>query len=159
MKVTALLALVFLASCNSMRSYGPLEAGVGYASQEQGDGTIEVIYRGEPRSSLERVEDYCMLRCAEVTLEAGYAEFHLLQMRRELIHEGRWSEDLSARPSDPQAPERVVSIPTATATIAHGPTNVHEKVDAELLRKRLRERYRLDRKPWDDDENGFFIDR
>lgn len=66
-----------LASCVSPTPYKPASPDhyTGYSDQRLADNRYRVTFRGNSATVREKVEDYLLLRSAEVTREAGYAWF------------------------------------------------------------------------------------
>ncbi|MBI5574393.1 MAG: hypothetical protein HY919_07580 [Elusimicrobia bacterium] len=53
----------------------------GYTDFKVQDDIFKVGFKGNAKCSLERAEDFCLLRCAEVTIENGYKYFIILDER------------------------------------------------------------------------------
>lgn len=70
-------ALLILAACVQPTAYRPADANnhTGYSDQRLADNRIRVTFRGNSATYRETVEDYLLLRSAEVTREAGYSWF------------------------------------------------------------------------------------
>jgi hypothetical protein len=74
--VAALLAL--LASCASQPPYyGPRKPGetVGYTDTRIDQNRYRVTYSGNSATDRETVENFLLIRAAQVTLESGYSQF------------------------------------------------------------------------------------
>jgi hypothetical protein len=73
----ALLALAVLAGCASPAPYAPRAPGqaTGYTDQELTPTRYRVTFTGNSSTSREMVENYLLLRAAEVTQAAGYRFF------------------------------------------------------------------------------------
>lgn len=70
----AAILVVLLAGCAT--SYGPASFWRGgYKERAYASDTVAVSFRGNHRTSKDRVLDYLLYRCAEVTLEKGYDHF------------------------------------------------------------------------------------
>jgi hypothetical protein len=76
-RVTALLLTLLLAACAAPQPslYAPLASRDGYAEEPLGKGLYRVIFQGNAATSRERVQDYCLFRAAELTLELGAEKF------------------------------------------------------------------------------------
>lgn len=72
-----LLALALLAGCASPAAYAPREAGqsTGYTDQELTPTRYRITFTGNSVTSRETVENYLLLRAAEVAQAAGYRFF------------------------------------------------------------------------------------
>ena len=70
-------AFLLLAACATPTAYGPADANnhTGYSDQRLADNRIRVTFRGNSATYREMVEEYLLLRSAEVTREAGYSWF------------------------------------------------------------------------------------
>lgn len=72
------LAMLALAACVSEPApYGPrtTESSTGYTDQQLAANRYRVTFTGNSATSRETVENYLLLRAAEVTLSAGYTHF------------------------------------------------------------------------------------
>jgi len=70
------LALLALFGCASPTRYERAEGyDQGYSDQRLAENRYRVTFRGNSSTQREVVEDYLLLRAAEVTLEAGYSWF------------------------------------------------------------------------------------
>lgn len=70
-------AFLTLTACAAPTAYKPADADnrTGYSDQRLADNRIRVTFRGNSATYRETVEQYLLLRSAEVTREAGYAWF------------------------------------------------------------------------------------
>lgn len=74
--LSVLLALLALSGCASPTRYERAEGvNEGYSDQRLAENRYRVTFRGNSATQRETVEDYLLLRAAEVTLEAGYSWF------------------------------------------------------------------------------------
>ena len=74
----AWLALLGLAACaTGPAPYAPKtpKTSTGYTDQQLAQNRYRVTFTGNSRTSRETVENYLLLRSAEVTLDAGYDDF------------------------------------------------------------------------------------
>lgn len=71
------LMLLGLAACTTPAVYGPREPGqtTGYTDERLSDNRYRVTYTGNAATARETVEDFLMLRAAEVTLQSGFSHF------------------------------------------------------------------------------------
>ena len=69
-----LLLILILAGCNS-GTYQQYNLGVGYQSEQNQDNEFSISYTDAPRALMDKVNDFALLRSAEVTLENGYNYF------------------------------------------------------------------------------------
>jgi len=69
----AVLAMGFLllAGCETAATYHPLESGTGYTDQQLASNRFRITFTGNSATRRETVENYLLLRSAEVTLKAG----------------------------------------------------------------------------------------
>lgn len=76
-RVTALLLTLLLAACAAPQPslYAPLVSRDGYAEESLGKGLYRVWFQGNAVTSRERVQDYCLFRAAELSLELGAEKF------------------------------------------------------------------------------------
>ena len=76
-RVVALLLTLLLAACAAPEPsfYAPKVSGDGYAEEELGKGLYRVSFQGNHVTSKERVQNYCLYRAAELTLELGGERF------------------------------------------------------------------------------------
>ena len=72
-----MLALTLLAGCASPAAYAPRASGqsTGYTDQELTQTRYRITFTGNSVTSRETVENYLLLRAAEVTQAAGYQFF------------------------------------------------------------------------------------
>ena len=76
-RVTALLLTLLLAACAAPQPslYAPMAGRDGYAEDALGKGLYRVSFQGNHVTSRERVQNYCLFRAAEVTLQLGAERF------------------------------------------------------------------------------------
>ena len=77
-RVAVVLAtLLLVASCATPQPslYAPLSENGGYAVETLGKGVYRVTFQGNPATSREQVQDYCLYRAAELTLSLGDTRF------------------------------------------------------------------------------------
>ena len=69
-----------LAACSSSTAYQPAEerGAYGYTESQLGKDRYRVVFTGNSSTDKETVNDYALLRAAEVTLQEGYDWFHLV---------------------------------------------------------------------------------
>jgi opacity protein-like surface antigen len=70
-------AALVLASCQTATTYHPSAepGGAGYSDEQLAGNRYRVTFTGNSATPRETVEDYLLLRSAEVTLKAGYRYF------------------------------------------------------------------------------------
>lgn len=76
------IAVLLLAACASNRSlYVPAadEDEVGYSESRLGEDRYRVVYRGDTGTPVEKVQDYALLRAAELTIAQNYDWFEVAQ--------------------------------------------------------------------------------
>lgn len=73
----AAAAALLLAACQSPATYHPLDpgSGTGYTDEQLASNRFRVTFTGNSATRRETVENYLLLRAAEVTLKAGYHYF------------------------------------------------------------------------------------
>jgi len=76
-QVAILSALLALAGCTSPAVYRPADSEhhSGYSDKRLADNRYRVTFSGNSATRRETVEDYLLLRAAEVTRDAGYSWF------------------------------------------------------------------------------------
>lgn len=74
--LAAPLALM-LAACVTPTAYGPMQKGVGFSEQKITAERWRVSFRGGGGAPAAQVEDYALLRAAELTLANGYDWFRV----------------------------------------------------------------------------------
>ena len=74
--LVAVTALV-LTACQAPASYAPRDqhSGSGYTDQQLAANRYRITFTGNSSTQRETVENYLLLRAAEVTLQAGYPNF------------------------------------------------------------------------------------
>tara|TARA_R110002096_G_scaffold309403_4_gene504060 strand:- start:91355 stop:91801 length:447 start_codon:yes stop_codon:yes gene_type:complete len=75
MKYTYLVLLAFLLSGCVTGNYQSYSSGVGYQFEQQDGDSYYVAYTGSVRSEIEKINDFALLRSAELTLEKGFNYF------------------------------------------------------------------------------------
>lgn len=73
----AAVTAVVLTACQAPASYAPRDqrSGSGYTDQQLANNRYRVTFTGNSSTRRETVENYLLLRAAEVTLQAGYPSF------------------------------------------------------------------------------------
>lgn len=73
-------AVLTLGACASAPAYSPAQSanGVGYTDQRIESDRFRVTYRGGPGMSSADVQDYALMRAAEVTLQTGGDWFEII---------------------------------------------------------------------------------
>lgn len=95
MMFVALLS-VLMAACSSTTNYQPAEkrGGYGYTETALGKERYRVTFTGNSVTDKETVNDYALLRAAELTLQEGYDWFQLVNRDNE--SKSRTSNSISA---------------------------------------------------------------
>lgn len=109
------LIFIFLSNCST--PYQPKGVLGGYSQEKILDNLYRVEFEGNQHSKPEKVQNYLMYRCAELTQEMGYDYFRI-------ISEERHFEENSVRP------ERGVSFHTSSSM--SGGTRTTVSPDLEL---------------------------
>lgn len=90
--LTVAMAVLLLAACASNRSsYAPAseEGEVGYTESRLSEARYRVVFKGESGTSLETVQDYALLRAAELTVAQNYDWFEVAERSSTPIVEQR----------------------------------------------------------------------
>ena len=84
-----------MAACSSTTTYQPAEkrGGYGYTETELGKDRYRVTFTGNTVTDKETVNDYALLRAAELTLQQGYDWFQLVN--RDTESKSRTSSSIS----------------------------------------------------------------
>jgi hypothetical protein len=67
------LATLWLCSCAT--PYRPLKSGTGFADVQLAPDLFQVSFQGNGQTTSEQVQDYALLRAAELTLQHGFSCF------------------------------------------------------------------------------------
>lgn len=74
--VKFVMCIIFAISVmNCSTPYQPLGALGGYSSNQLGDNTYKVLFKGNQHTKAETVFDNLLLRCAEITIAEGHKYF------------------------------------------------------------------------------------
>lgn len=90
--LTLLMAGLFLSACASNRSlYVPAtdEGDVGYTESRLGEARYRVVFKGDSGTPVETVQDYALLRAAELTVAQNYDWFEVAQRSSTPLEEPR----------------------------------------------------------------------
>ena len=87
---TLLLIFIFLTNCST--SYQPKGTMGGYSEEKILDNLYRVEFEGNQHSKPEKIQNYLLYRCAELTQEMGYEYFAI-------ISDERHFDESSVRPS------------------------------------------------------------
>jgi len=68
-------AVAAVAGCETPATYQPLANGTGYTDEQLASNRYRVTFTGNSATRRDTVENYLLLRSAEVTLHAGYRWF------------------------------------------------------------------------------------
>ena len=71
------MIMLTLSACSS--SYGPLNSMGGYQEKQIGKDMVEVKFYGNQHTSKEKVSQFLLYRCAEITDKAGFDFFVVLK--------------------------------------------------------------------------------
>ena len=77
MKVINLILLATLTSCSSHYQRASQYYAEGFIDVRIGRDAFKVTYNGSPFTDLHTAVDFCLLRCAEITLERGFTYFRV----------------------------------------------------------------------------------
>jgi hypothetical protein len=98
--ITLFLIVILLTNCST--PYQPKGALGGYSEEKILDNLYRVEFEGNQHSKPEKIQNYLMYHCAELTQEMGYEYFAI-------VNEERHFDEQSIRP------ERGVSFETRTS--------------------------------------------
>lgn len=78
--VVAILLSLSVVGCSSSTTYQPAEkkGSYGYTEKSLGDDRYRITFTGNSVTDKETVNDYALLRAAELTLQNGYEWFHMV---------------------------------------------------------------------------------
>jgi len=85
-----LLSILCLLLAGCATSYQPKSYTGGYTDTKLDDDKYRVTFSGNQHTSADRVEEYALLRAAEITLEYGYSHFVIVNESGESV--SRFSE-------------------------------------------------------------------
>ncbi len=93
--IGAYTALLVLGACASGPAYAPAESAdaMGYADQRIEDNRWRVTYRGDSKMSSAEVQDYALMRAAQVTLENGGDWFEVIAADTDADAKRRYSTE------------------------------------------------------------------
>ena len=77
MKLINLILLSILSSCSSNYHRASQYHSEGFIDTRIGRDAFKITYNGSPFTNLQTAVDYCLLRCAEITLERGFTYFRV----------------------------------------------------------------------------------
>ena len=104
------IVVIFLIACST--PYQPKGALGGYSEEKILDNLYRVEFAGNQHSKPEKIQNYLMYRCAELTQEMGYEYFTIVSEERHFVEN-------SVRP------EREVSFNTRTSASGGTVTTVN----------------------------------
>ena len=73
-------------------------AGGGYNHIQLNDNIFEVTFTGNNSTNPKRVEDLCLLRCAEICTSMGYTNFIILD-KEDLVQQGEYTSPITTTTS------------------------------------------------------------
>lgn len=76
-KIILIFFIMTLAGCNTGQ-YQSYQSGIGYQSENRTENIYRVSYTGTRTTKIDKVNDFAMLRSAELTLENGYSHFAII---------------------------------------------------------------------------------
>ncbi len=74
-KIFCLSLFILLSSCVANNKYQSFNGDVGYVSERSDRNVYTVTYTGTRSTKTEKINDFALLRCAELTLEKGFKYF------------------------------------------------------------------------------------
>lgn len=80
LKMVPIAMALLVAACATQTAYGPApeRGGYGYSETKLGDDRYRVTFTGNSMTPRETVQDYALLRAAELTLESDFDWFRLV---------------------------------------------------------------------------------
>lgn len=143
MKQKYLILIVFVLSGCNTGQYQSFQSGVGYQSEQTEDNSYYVTYTGTRTTKTEKVNDFALLRSAELTLEKGYVYFVIIKAENNK-DAGNNLSNMSARAltggSQARVPTAGTGVSAGTPSVAMGPTG--PKVKSELTIAMFKEKPR-----------------
>ena len=136
-KIITLLLCFGLVGCASVSDYHPFNNYTGYNNLKLQDNIFKIGYQDDQFSTVQKVEDYALLRAAEVTLDNGYKYFTELNS----------SDDskTSLHTSKRTGKVRLIEKPSTTITIQcykAKPVDITGVIyDAEQIKTNIRNSY------------------
>lgn len=79
---------------NLYYEYKKGRAGGGYSHIQLNDNIFEVTFTGNNSTSPKRVEDLCLLRCAEICKSRGYTNFIIIE-KEDLVQHGEYTSPIT----------------------------------------------------------------
>lgn len=79
-KILSIAIFLLVSGCNS-GNYQEFAGGVGYQSSKINNNEYNVSYTGTQTTDIKKVNDFVLLRSAELTLEKGYKYFVITDAR------------------------------------------------------------------------------
>lgn len=92
MKYLTVAVAIMLAACQTPTPYQPAIAGHGYWDEQTGENTYRVVFTGNAATPRDTVEDYLLLRSAELAVEQGYERFFFLEFGTDEVQIGEGEE-------------------------------------------------------------------
>lgn len=155
----SLAALLFvLAGCSSIKyqpygQWGQLTGG--YEDTQLGESVFEVTYHGVPNIRAQTVQDWALLRAADLTLDNGFRYFRITEKRSsESVHSVTTPGSVQSTGQDEFGYTQYVttpgvtqtySVPTTSLTIAcfkEKPDESSDLFDALFVRRSIVEKYK-----------------
>lgn len=156
MKHTYLILITFLLSGCVTGNYQSFSSGVGYQVEQQSDSEYYVTYTGTPKTKIEKVNDFALLRSAELTLEKGFNYFviteainnktALTSVQQSLVS----YRDFGMGDNSPVASSGALSGPSAKSELTISlykdkPNGI--AYDAQIIEKAIKEEYKVSDQP------------
>ena len=108
--VTLSLLFIFFTNCST--SYQPKGTMGGYSEEKILDNLYRVEFEGNQHSKPEKIQNYLLYRCAELTQEMGYDYFTI-------ITDERHFDESSVRPTRGASFQTRTSMSGGTRTVAN----------------------------------------
>jgi hypothetical protein len=147
-----ILAILMLVGC-ATGNYQSYNGGIGYQNTKINSSEYLVTYTGTSTTNIEKVNDFALLRSAELTLESGYKYF--------VINDAKNNRDLlrSSRNTSTEVAIRDNSMPSMPGTWAgssspkakselsiqmHNSQSNGNTYDAKMTRKSILDKYAIE---------------
>ena len=104
---TLFLFFVFLTNCST--PYQPKGTFGGYSEEKILDNLYRIEFEGNQHSKPEKIQNYLLYRCAELTQEKGYAYFAI-------VNDERHFDENSVHPERGMSFQTIISMSEDTST-------------------------------------------
>lgn len=92
--ILIIITLLLVSACKT-GNYQEFTGGVGYQSSQINNNEYNVTYTGTQSTNIKKVNDFVLLRSAEITLEQGYKYFVIIDAKNNRNQSGHNQSDLN----------------------------------------------------------------